>query len=218
MPSFLKASAQFLLLLTGFATSLSAVSVDSKGIKNKAIFGISFPQESRSYVAREDAVQSISLQEYITSSFSVLELNIVTDGSALLRIYHTRALQPGELQAALSNGAAAAGAPSSIIQRPLPERIQNLADRANGVTEALTSSTVIKDYPHATHAHTVEFRVASRSELIELHDQLKKHWLKEPALFEDGQIVTEDETTEQKTTEQKMTPRSLGGTVFTIEK
>ena len=194
--------------------SLMAVTVDSKGIQNKAIFGIAFPGENRDYIAQEKAVSSISMQHYITTSFNVLELNIVTNGSALVRIYHSRAIKPGEFQAALSDGVSAGiGAPSSIIQRPLPPKVQQMADRASGVEEALTNSTVIKDYPHATHAHTVEYRVSSRAELLELYDEIRKHWLKEPAYFEAGQIIDGEDAVDQE-----IKPRSLGGTLFTIEK
>lgn len=196
------------------APSLVAVTVDSKGIKNKAIFGIAFPDGNRDYIAQEKSVSSISMQHYITTSFNVLELNIVTNGSALVRIYHSRAIKPGEFQAALSDGVSAGiGAPSSIIQRPLPPQIQKLADRAGGVEEALTNSTVIKDYPHATHAHTVEYRVSSRAELYDLYDEIRKHWLKEPAYFEAGQIVDDEDAVDQE-----MKPRSLGGTQFTMQK
>ncbi|HAV13822.1 MAG TPA: hypothetical protein DCX06_10095 [Opitutae bacterium] len=203
-----------LALLCTASTSLSAVTVDSKGINNKSIFGISFADQTRDYIAQEKSISSISTQQYITTSFNVLELNIVTDGAALVRIYHSRAIKPGELQEALGNGVSAAGAPgSSIIQRPLPPRVQKLADRANGVQEAVTSSTVIKDYPHATHAHTVEYRVSSRIELLDLYNKLRQHWLKEPAFFEDGQIVSQENAIDKE-----MKPRSLGGTLFKVEK
>ncbi|MGJ8651703.1 MAG: hypothetical protein ACSHX8_00385 [Opitutaceae bacterium] len=193
--------------------ALMAVTVNSKGIQNKAIFGIAFPDSTRDYIAQEKSISSISVQQYITTSFNVLELNIVTNGSALVRIYHSRAIKPGEIQEALGNGATAAtGAPSSIVQRPLPPKLQELADRANGVQKVVGSSTVIKDYPHATHAHTVEYRVSNRAELLDLYDELRKHWLKEPAFFEGGQIVTEEGATQSE-----MKPRSLGGTLFTIE-
>ena len=52
-----------------------------------------------------------------------------------------------------------------------------MADRAAGVSEAVTGTEVMKEYPMATHAHTIEFRVGSRAELLELHQELKKHWL-----------------------------------------
>ena len=203
-----------LVSLTLFIASLPlhGVTVNSNAIRNKAVFGLEFPGESRAFHGREANVQSISMQEYVTATFRVTEINIVTNGSALLRIYHTRPLRAGELQAALVDGTEAAGVPSSIIKTPIPDSVNAMADRANAGFEAATSTTVIKDYPIATHARTIEFRLSKRAELIELHDELMKHWLKEPAYFEGGQIVDKDEATSSE-----MKPRSLGGTLFRID-
>lgn len=192
---------------------LNAVNVITNGIRNPAIFGIEFPGDARSYYAKEAAVLSISKQEYVTAAFKVLEVNIVTSGPALLRIYHSRTLKPGELQTALGNDADASGVPgSSIIQKSLSPGIQKIADRAAEVADSITGDNVFKEYPTATHAHTVEFRLASRNELISLHDELKKHWFNEPGFYEDGQIVEEDGNTQSQ-----MKPRRLGGTLFKVE-
>lgn len=94
----------------------------------------------------------------------------------------------------------------------MPASVSAMESRTNGAFEAGTSTIVIKDYPIATHARTIEYRLSTRAELIELHDELMKHWLKEPAFFEGGQIVEEDEST---TSEMK--PRSLGGTLFRVK-
>jgi hypothetical protein len=202
------------LLLTIFSCQLSALSVTTRGVRNQAIYGIEFPAETRTYYGSEAGVQSISTQDYITTNFRVIELNIVTQGTALLRIYYSRPLRPGELQQAMTKGIGAAGIPggSSIIQGPLPPQVQAMADRASSVSEVVTGTEVMKEYPMATHAHTIEFRIGSRKELLELHQELKKHWLKEPAFFEGGQIVSEDESTDKE-----MKPRSLGGTLFKVE-
>jgi len=202
------------LLITTLASQLSAVSVTTRGIKNPAIYGIEFPNDARAYYGTEANIQSISKQEYITANFRVTELNIVTQGTALLRIYYSRPLRVGELQQAMGAGASAGGIPggSSIIQRPLPTQVQAMADRANGVSEAVTGTEVMKEYPIATHSHTIEFRIGSLDELLELHDELKKHWLKEPAYYEGGQIVNADEAVDKE-----MKPRSLGGTLFKVE-
>jgi hypothetical protein len=202
------------LLLTIFSCQLSALSVTTRAVRNQAIYGIEFPAETRTYYGSEAGVQSISTQDYITTNFRVIELNIVTQGTALLRIYYSRPLRPGELQQAMTKGIGAAGIPggSSIIQRPLPPQVQAMADRASSVSEVVTGTEVMKEYPMATHAHTIEFRIGSRKELLELHQELKKHWLKEPAFFEGGQIVSEDESTDKE-----MKPRSLGGTLFKVE-
>ena len=202
------------LLLTALSCHVFAVSVTTRGLRNQAIYGIEFPEESRAYYGKEANVQSISTQEYITANFQVIELNIVTQGTALVRIYYSRPLHPSELQQAMGNGlgvTSIAGS-SSIIQRPLPPKVQAIADRAAGASEAVTGTKVIKEYPMATHAHTIEFRIGSREELLELHQELKKHWLKEPAFFEGGQIVSKDESVDKE-----MKPRSLGGTLFKVQ-
>lgn len=204
-----------LLALTLFINlSIDALTVDNRGIKNRALFGIEFPGNARSFHAQEKAVLSISKQEYVTAAYRVLEVNIVTDGTALLRVYHSRALRPGEFQRALGDAAKASGLPgSSMIKTPLPPQVEAAAQKGGEVADTISGDTVIKEYPLATHAHTIEFRVSSRSELLELHDQLKKHWLKEPTYFEGGQIVEPGERTRSE-----MKPRSLGGTLFKVEK
>ena len=143
-------------------SSLSAVTVRSRAIKNKALFAITFPDDSKEYYGKEAAIHSISKQEYITSGYRVVEINIVTAGNGLLRIYHSRALQLGELQAAMTDGASAAGVPSSIQRSPVPPGVQQMADRASAVAEAMTSDTVMKEYPLATHARTIEYRVQGK--------------------------------------------------------
>lgn len=200
------------LLLCCLASSLSAVTVRTRAIKNKALFAITFPGDSKEYFGKEAAIHSISKQEYITTGYRVVEINIVTAGSGLLRIYYSRPLRIGELQAAMADGAAAAGVPSTIQRSPVPPGVQQMADRASGVAEAITSDTVMKEYPLATHARTIEYRVQTRSELIDLFDELQKHWQKEPTYYEGGQIVDEDQATSSK-----MEPRSLGGTRFIVE-
>ena len=128
------------LIFIAFSCQLIAVSVTTRGVRNQAIYGIEFPEESRTYYGSEAGVQSISTQDYITANFRVIELNIVTQGTALLRIYYSRPLRPGELQQAMSDGVGAMGIPggSSIIQRPLPPQVQAIADRAASVSKAVT--------------------------------------------------------------------------------
>ena len=206
--------AVFLVASVLLSVPLHAVQVITRGIRNPALFGIQFPGDARSYHAREAGVLSISKQEYVTAAFKVVELNIVTNGPALLRIYHSRALKAGELNSALGKAAGASGVPgSSIVQSPLPPGVEKMADRASGTLDTITKDTVLKEYPYATHAHTIEFRISSRKELLELHDELRKHWLKEPAYYEGGQIVDDDTGTSQR----QLKPRNLGGTLFKVE-
>ena len=193
---------------------LFALEVNIGEIRNKAIFGIEFPETGRAYYARESAVQSVSIQRYITASFHVLEINVVTEGAALLRIYHSRPLETGEVAGTATKGARSTGAPgSALIRSPLPKNVEEMIDRsARKTADAITETTVLKEYPVATHSRTIEFRLSSRLELLELYEELQDHLIREPAYYEDGRIIEADGGTgiEEK-------PRSLGGTLFRVE-
>lgn len=203
-----------LLLFTSsfLALPLSALQVRQDEIPNKSIFGIEFPGTTRGFYAKEATVQSVSIQEYSTGAFQVLEINVVTEGPALLRIYHSRPMRAGEVADAATGVARAAGPGGSLIRSPLPANVESMLDRsAQQAADSLTDGNVIKEYPIATHSRTIEFRLRSRNELIELYDELRKHLIREPAFFEDGRIVSASGTN----TEER--PRSLGGTLFVVE-
>ena len=173
-----------------------------------------FPETGRAYYARESAVQSVSIQEYITASFHVLEINLVTEGAALLRIYHSRPLEADEVIGTTTRGARSTGAPgSALIRSPLPKNVEEMIDRsARQTADAITETTVLKEYPVATHSRTIEFRLSSRLELLELYEELQDHLIREPAYYEDGRIIEADGSTGIEET-----PRSLGGTLFRVE-
>ncbi len=187
---------------------ITAIDVQTNAINNKTVFGIEFSEETRVFYGKEKTIVSITIQEYITTTFNVVEINIVMQGNALLRIYHSKPIGPRELNEALGLIAKSNG----ISTRPqLPASVQAAADKAAGVFDTVTSDKVIKEYPIATHSKTIEYRMTTRKELLELFDELQKHWLKRPALFENGQIVDSDGATKKE-----MKPRSLGGTLFTL--
>lgn len=206
----------YLGLIITFSSKIFAVRAVSRSIKNQKIYGIEFSGDTRGYYGDENAIQSISVQEYITTAFFVTEVNVVTQGTGLLRIYHSRPLHLSEIQKTLGETVSTVGLPgaSSIIQRPLPPKIQTMADRASGASTTAKSRSVIKEYPIATHAHTIEYQIANLDELLELYDELKKHWLKEPAYYEAGQVLSNDQVT---STSREMKPRSLGGTLFKVQ-
>ena len=169
----------------------NALTVKKNEIRNKSVFGITFPSEDRSYYGKEDNVQSISIQEYVTATFHVLEVNVVSNGPALLRIYHIRPLSD-----LLTGAAQASELPgSALIRSPLPKNVESMIDSIiRQAADLITDITVIKEYQLATHARTIEFRVASSHELLNLYEELRKHWMREPTLNEEGQIIEESET------------------------
>lgn len=200
----------FLITVLLIALNIPASALDVKRgvIRNKAIFGIEMADGVRKFYAKEAAVRSMSTQQYISNGFLVLELNIVTDGSGLLRIYHSRPLSAEELSLAMSNAAAAVGAPTAGNSYALPLGVTDIGTQAEDVYDALTDGTVIKDYPNATHAHTIEYRIRSQQELIELFDELQKHWLRDDQ---------EDTAPEQGENRAETGRRTLGGTLFVLE-
>lgn len=198
-------------LLSLLCVSLGhAVEVDTGSMENESIFAIAFPEGARGLAVKANNVSSISLQEYITASYRVVELNIVTNGSALIRIYYSRLLRPGEAQSALSD--AASDMPgSSIIRSPMPGAVQKMTEKASGMADNATSNTVIKEYPLATHARTIEYRLRNRSDVTDLYDQLMAFWTSELMYFDkDGNLVDKD----APGAEEK--PASLGGTSFSV--
>jgi len=102
----------------------NALTVKKNEIRNKSVFGITFPSEDRSYYGKEDNVQSVSIQEYVTATFHVLEVNVVSNGPALLRIYHSRPLSD-----LLTGAAQASELPrSDLIRSPLPKNVESMID------------------------------------------------------------------------------------------
>ncbi|MDB6069493.1 MAG: hypothetical protein JWL81_664 [Verrucomicrobiales bacterium] len=107
-------------------------------------------------------ISVVSLHEFNLVGGRVTELNIVTEGDALARFYFMEALLPG-------GGTAAA----DLAKTRLTELANTAADRTG--TEKIWQK-VQKDYPLATHAHTIEFRMQTKADLLSLHASAKKAW------------------------------------------
>ncbi|WP_148216387.1 hypothetical protein [Coraliomargarita akajimensis] len=193
------------------AGSAYAVKVKSGYYKNKAMFGIKVEGDCCGFLAKEAAVRSVSMQKYITNGFKVHELNIVTDGNGLLRIYHSRPLEPGELASAL-NRVTSSVSNGTVATPNVPERANTLVERASETYDVITDTIVIKEYPNATHAHTIELRTSSRDELIELFEKIESHWLQQ----DDEEDGVEDNSEGNVTIRQGR--KRLGGSLFILEK
>ena len=66
----------YLGLIITFSSKIFAVRAVSRSIKNQKIYGIEFSGDTRGYYGDENAIQSISVQEYITTAFFVTEVNV----------------------------------------------------------------------------------------------------------------------------------------------
>lgn len=113
------------------------------------------------YAVRLDAIRSVSLHHYVVEGVAkVAEVNIATDSSALARFYY---LEPHVPEGAGSTG-------QSMVELAR-EKWREAIERAGA-----SSTEVIKSYPAATHAHTIEFRLSSRADLEKLFQSIERAW------------------------------------------
>ncbi len=116
-----------------------------------------------SYTVALNRISVVSLHEFNLPGGRVTEMNIVTEGAGLARFYFMEAVLPG-------SGTAAA----EVAKARLTEIANTAADRTG--TEKIWQK-VQKDYPLATHAHTIEFRLQNKADLTALHASAKRAWM-----------------------------------------
>jgi hypothetical protein len=115
------------------------------------------------YLVSLSAITSLSQHEYLVEGAGkVSEVNISTLGSALARFYFLEPVVPQ--------------APGGVGQSGIDlikEKAEEAVGRA-GASELLTK--VVKSYPVATHAHTIEYRVANKETLARLFKSAERAW------------------------------------------
>jgi len=126
-----------------------------------------------SFHVRADRISAVSLHAYLVPPYEVLELVVdVLGGPSQIRVYAMTLLDGEALEAAV-RGTAEGALPEApaLPRRELPGPVAELAERAGRAAEA-GDAAVVKVYPGATHAHTVEYRLGSREAVRRLHGQL----------------------------------------------
>jgi hypothetical protein len=114
------------------------------------------------FLVPHSAITSISRSNYIVDgSIRVTEISIGTQGSVQGRFYHAEPIEP-----TLPVGQ------SSL--NLLKERVEEVQSRL-GLDEQATK--VLKNYPATTHAHTVEFRLPTLTELDAIFQHLERSYL-----------------------------------------
>lgn len=107
-----------------------------------------------------DRISSVSIHTYVIGqSYIVNEVNIQTSGSGLVRFYTFEL--PGE-----------SGAASTA--RNLIDRGKSLVESGGARAGVDLNTTVEKEYPITTHAHTIEYRLFDTDDLDELHASIKR--------------------------------------------
>lgn len=115
------------------------------------------------YTVALSRISVVSLHEFNLPGGRVTEMNIVTEGAGLARFYYMEAALPG-------GGTATA----EVAKARVTELANTAADRT-GTDKSWQK--VQKDYPLATHAHTIEFRLQNKADLLALHASAKKAWM-----------------------------------------
>lgn len=142
------------LLTAALLAPLSLTAQDNLGAN---IWGTALPEGE--YLVAIDSILSISKHEYIVDGAAkVTEVNIATSSPVVVRYYYLDIITPET--------------PGSVGKSVI-NRVTELAKEAAGKTP-VSELKVIKNYPHSTHAKTVEFRIGSSEELEAIYQSARK--------------------------------------------
>jgi hypothetical protein len=108
-------------------------------------------------------ISSVSIHEFNTTGGRVTEVNVDTEGSVCARFYFMEPIRAGSAFSA-----------SEVVKERLIDVAETAAERTG--TDKVWKQ-VHKDYPVATHAHTVEFRLQNKSNLYAIHTSVKSAWM-----------------------------------------
>ena len=117
-----------------------------------------------SYTTTLGNITSVSIHEFNVTGGRVTECTIDTNGNTVARFYFMEAMKAGS---ALS------------VTNVVKERIEQVGDSvAERTGTAKVWQQVQKDYPIATHAHTVEYRLQNKSDVQAIHGSALGAWKK----------------------------------------
>lgn len=122
--------------------------------KNKGYVQLIVGDEKTSQIILDlHKIVSISLHTYmLNSKIPILELTIDSLGNNSVRIY-------------------------TVITAPAGNYVNGVKERMSGrVAEHGVTSAVSKQYPHTTHAHSIEYSAMNTNELRKAYSKLIKAW------------------------------------------
>lgn len=214
-----------------------ALRMRPRAFPNQGLFGIEVAGSDVGFYGRADKVISVSFQEYTTGSFLVAEVTIDMENSGQqLRIYSAR--PPGSADVAdRANRGLQANAqnrglePSQATQVPVPGPLAALESKVDNLRGNTTNGLVVKPWPTATHAKTVELTVNSRAEILAFYRAFRDLMVAREVKAAQGSTVagataatpfgtpTTTPATPNATNAagQELTINRLGGTLFTLE-
>ena len=114
------------------------------------------------YLVALRSVVSVSSHEYVVDGAArVTEVTVATASTVEARFYYLEPLTTNS--------------PASSTLEQLQQHVQDLSAAHVGANDAPWQK-VIKTYPTTTHAHTVEYRLASKGDLQSLRQSLEQAW------------------------------------------
>lgn len=115
------------------------------------------------YLVALSAIRQVSTHQYVVDGVArVWEVTIATDTSSIARFYFLEEITQG-------------GNIGSVLNERL-KQVGQLAGERAGTGEVWKE--VIKNYPHSTHAHTVEYRLQYKEDLDSLYGSVKRAWMR----------------------------------------
>ena len=234
---------RFLLPLVALlaAADAFALRMRPRAFPNQGIFGIEASGSDVGFYGRADQILSVSFQEYSTGNFLVAEVTIdMSNSGQQLRIYSAR--PPGTADAVdRANRGLQANAqnrglePSQATQLPVPGPLANLESKVDNLRTSTTAGLVVKPWPTATHAKTVEISVPSRGEVLAFYRAFRDLLVAREVKAQSGSTVAgatagaaattpfgtpqtpATGTTATNAAGQEITINRIGGTLFTLE-
>lgn len=117
------------------------------------------------YTVTLGTISSVSTHEYLVGAMRVTELTINTTGSVAARFYY---IEPYATKSPIGLG-------QSVIDKA-QEKAEEASSRLQQAGIDPPWKKVVKDYPLATHAHTVEYRVSKLEQIEKLRASLEGAW------------------------------------------
>jgi len=114
------------------------------------------------YVVNVIKISSVSKHRYVLNGMEIVELTVDTDGNSLARFY--------------AIGVVGQNSDANIAKNAI-NRGKELLNQA-GQRAGTSATPVVKEYPHSTHAKTVEYRLADEAEIDALFRSVKRAWMR----------------------------------------
>ncbi len=196
-------------LLTALPAANGSLIIRYGEINNPGIFGVQFPNEL-SFYGRADMVYAISLQQYQTGPYLVTEMVVDIGGvTSQFRVYATEPFDAAStLQKRLPDGT-----PGAVKQQTgVPPAVQKLRKKGEETLDPSQSGLVVKDYPVATHAKTIEYRLSKAEDVQDLYEAMMDLYIRRGR----EAVVSRRESVDNSE-EIKQEINRLGGTLFAFE-